>query len=119
MSFYKRKFHWSLISDYWKHFLDASSEDTSTEDVNAQYTVVNISDVSAFQNAHTVIEEPKPSSKTRILSTTVNEDGTTTLMVATEPDDNAGTANVQINEQIIDDETVVFLRIPDENEDQK
>ena len=53
------------------------------------------------------------------MSTTVNEDGTTTLMVATEPDDNAGTANVQINEQIIDDETVVFLRIPDENEDQK
>ena len=100
-------------------FSDASSEDTNTDDTNAQYTVVNISDVSAFQNAHTVIEEPKPSSTTRILSTTVNEDGTTTLMVATEPDDNAGSdPNAGHMEQIIDDKTVVFLRIPDENEEQ-
>merc|ERR550534_592894 len=83
-----------------QYILDASSEDTNADDTNAQYTVVNISDVSAFQNAHTVIEEPKPSSTTRILSTTVNEDGTTTLTVATEPDEDTETTPNADMEQI-------------------
>ena len=40
-------------------------------------------------------------------------------MVATEPDDNSGSdPNAGHMEQIIDDKTVVFLRIPDENEEQ-
>ena len=80
----------------------SQSQDQASES-EAQYTVVNISDVSAFQNAHTVIEEPK--NTTRILSSTLNEDGTTTLMVATEPG----------MEEAIDEKTVVFLRMPDEN----
>ena len=73
-------------------------------ETEAQYTVVNISDVSAFQNAHTVVEEPK--NATRVLSSTVNEDGTTTYMVTAEPE-----------HQAIDDKTVVFLRISDGNEE--
>ena len=108
----------SLVHLNFVFILDASSEDTSADDTNAQYTVVNISDVSAFQNAHTVIEEPKPSSTTRILSTTVNEDGTTTLTVATEPDEDTETTPNADMEQIIDDKNVYILRIPNENEEQ-
>ena len=62
------------------------------------------SDVSAFQNPHTVVKEPK--NATRVLSSMVNEDGTITYMVTAEPEHSA-----------IDDKTVVFLRISDGNEE--
>ena len=61
------------------------------------------SDVSAYQNEHTVIED-----QNRILSTTQNEDGTTTYMVSTE-------SGEEINQY--DGKTVFFLRLPDNNEE--
>ena len=86
-----------------QYILESSENISEGTNENTQYTVVNISDVSAFQNAHTVIEEPK----TTILSSTLNDDGTTTLMVATEPG---------MEEVMDENKTVVFLRIPDDNE---
>ena len=80
----------------------ATTASTNEQPVD-QYTVVNISDVSAYHNEHTVIED-----NNRILSTTQNEDGTTTFMVATEPGE-------EITQ--FDGKTVLFLRIPDSNEE--
>ena len=48
----------------------------------------------------------------------VNEDGTTTLTVATEPDEDTETTPNADMEQIIDDKNVYILRIPNENEEQ-
>lgn len=65
-----------------------------------EYTVVNISDVSAYQNEHTVIEE----SVTEVLSTTHNEDGTTTYMVTANTDESGG--------QEMAGKTVLLVRLP-------
>ena len=67
-----------------------------------QYMVVNISDVSAYDNAHTVIEDSNR------LITTQNEDGTTTYMVATENGE-------EVNQ--FDGKTVFFLKLPDNNDE--
>jgi transcription elongation factor Elf1 len=108
---------------------DLSSGQTGQQ---TQYTVVNISDVSAYQNEHTVIEatqEQNQQNSSRILSATQNEDGTTTLMVSTndsEMEENATTTlMVSSNddpeiEEIgqIDGKTVVLVRLSDTQEEQ-
>ena len=71
------------------------------ENEQPQYTI--ISDMSNYE-AQTVLED----SKTRILSTTQNEDGTTTLMVTTD--------DVDESEMNTDNQnTVVYLQIPTED----
>lgn len=95
-----------------QYILDTSEDPQNTAEQETNYTVVNISDVSAFQNAHTVIQaEDGNTAKTRILSSTLNEDGTTTLMVTTAEDEEAALVD---SSETIDDKTVVFLRIPEE-----
>ena len=86
-----------------QYIFDEDTEDQVEPVQSDQYTVVNISDVSAYQNEHTVIED-----QNRILSTTQNEDGTTTYMVSTE-------SGEEINQY--DGKTVFFLRLPDNNEE--
>ena len=71
-----------------------------------QYTI--ISDVSAYEHAQTVIEN----TKTRILSTTQNEDGIT-LMVTT---DGTGDGTEGIQDQNAD-QNIVYLEIPIEETD--
>ena len=71
-----------------------------------QYTI--ISDVSAYEHAQTVIED----TKTRILSTTQNEDGIT-LMVTT---DGTGDGTEGIQDQNAD-QNIVYLEIPIEETD--
>ena len=77
-------------------------DENAEQPVGDQYTVVNISDVSAYDNAHTVIEDSNR------LITTQNEDGTTTYMVATENGE-------EVNQ--FDGKTVFFLKLPDNNDE--
>ena len=85
---------------------DGDENNDNSEPVE-QYTVVNISDVSAYQNEHTVIEDN--SGTNRILSTTQNEDGTLTYMVATDASDSDTATNYE-------GKTVFFkLVMPEEN----
>ena len=88
---------------------DGDENNDNSEPVE-QYTVVNISDVSAYQNEHTVIAAEDNSAGTnRILSTTQNEDGTLTYMVATDGDSDNTAANYE-------GKTVFFkLVMPEEN----
>ena len=88
---------------------DGDENNDNSEPVE-QYTVVNISDVSAYQNEHTVIAAEDNSAGTnRILSTTQNEDGTLTYMVATDGDNDNTATNYE-------GKTVFFkLVMPEEN----
>ena len=89
---------------------DGDENNDNSEPVE-QYTVVNISDVSAYQNEHTVIAAEDNSAGTnRILSTTQNEDGTLTYMVATDGDSDNTASNYE-------GKTVFFkLVMPEEND---
>ena len=82
-----------------QYILEPSEQEIVNENEQPQYTI--ISDMSNYE-AQTVLED----SKTRILSTTQNEDGTTTLMVTTD--------DVDEDEINTDQNTVVYLQIPTE-----
>ncbi len=83
----------NVATEAGQHLEPAAASPTS--DQQTQYTVVNISDVSAFQNAHTTVVQDD---NCKVIQ---NEDGTTTLI----------TAGDQIGE--IDGKTVLLVRLPD------
>ena len=69
-----------------------------------EYTVVNISDVAAYQNTHTtVVQDDHPGGQgCKIVQ---NEDGTTTLVMPSAAGENIGQ---------IDGKTVLLVRLPDD-----